>query len=179
MTWLLLLCLTQPFNDLAATVGGWYDLNPRVLLAVSRLESDFRPGAINPQSCAVGLMQVLPSTARWLGYQPEDLTQPVVGMDAGAAYLARLRLRYLEGGVHPEAALWFAVAAYRIGLAHVDDGRILAASTGQDPERWFGNVETAFLLKQDPRIKTRYGPCNAKAAVAYVRRVRELMEAMK
>ncbi|NBO37223.1 lytic transglycosylase domain-containing protein [bacterium] len=91
-----------------------------VLYAVSRQESLFQPSVKSPVG-AVGLMQLLPSTAnRVLRQLPEfkdaqkiDLTNPSTNTLAGACYLRDLLNRYQKN-------LAFAVAAYNAGEQAVD-----------------------------------------------------------
>ena len=54
----------------------------------------------------------------------------------------------------------------------------IARQRGLDPDRWFGNVEKAMLLKQRPEFhrKTRYGYARAQEPVAYVRAIRDRYE---
>ena len=54
---------------------------------------------------AIGLMQLMPSTARLLGADPQD---PVQNMEAGVRYLRDLLLRF-------DGKLWHALAAYNAG----------------------------------------------------------------
>lgn len=90
----------------AATVG----IDPRLLAALVWTESTFRPDVISPAG-AVGLAQLLPSTAEQLGVDPYD---PEQNLDGGALYLAQLLERY-------DGRTEFAVAAYNSGPGEVDD----------------------------------------------------------
>jgi len=106
----------QQFSQAAEKCGVDVDL----LYAVSRQESLFQ-ASVKSHVGAVGLMQLLPSTAaRVLKVRPEfkngekiDLTDPAVNTVAGACYLAQLLERYNNN-------LTFAVAAYNAGEAAVD-----------------------------------------------------------
>jgi soluble lytic murein transglycosylase len=74
-------------------------LDPLLVLAVVREESRFDPEAVSPAG-AVGLMQLLPSTARGLdpSVAPQDLVDPQTSVRLGTAYLAG-RLRDFGGDV--------------------------------------------------------------------------------
>ncbi|WP_236564159.1 transporter substrate-binding domain-containing protein [Alcanivorax xiamenensis] len=133
-------------------------------------ESHFDP-EVRSFSGAEGLMQVMPLTARQLGY--ENLADPVQGIGAGVAYL-----NWLEGRfpAHLDLAekTYFGLAAYNAGYGHVEDARRLAQRLGKDPDRWFGNVEEAMALLSHPRYarQARYGYVRGQETVQYVRDIR-------
>ena len=90
--------------ELADAAADKYGL-PRVLLrSMMVAESDFQPQAVSPKG-AIGLMQLMPSTAQDLGVDPSD---PAQNVDAGARYLRDLLLKY-------DGQLWHALAAYNAG----------------------------------------------------------------
>jgi len=57
-----------------------------IVEAVIEVESRGKPGVVSSSGC-VGLMQVLPSTGRALGYTRADLLDPVKNREAGTKYL--------------------------------------------------------------------------------------------
>jgi soluble lytic murein transglycosylase-like protein len=74
-----------------------FGLEPALLKAVMAAESGFNPGAVSAKG-AVGLMQLLPSTAARYGLQPDrkksiaqKLTDPKTNIRLGARYLRDLR----------------------------------------------------------------------------------------
>ncbi len=84
-------------------------LSPEIAEAVMAVESGYDPGAIG-SSGEIGLMQVLPSTARMLGFAgaPTDLAAPEINIHYGVTYLAQAWR--LAGG-----DLCTAVMKYRAG----------------------------------------------------------------
>jgi soluble lytic murein transglycosylase-like protein len=80
--------------------------------SVMGAESGFQPRALSPKG-AIGLMQLMPDTARFLGVNPNDPEQNALG---GAKYLRSLLERY-EG--RPDQVL-LALAAYNAGPAAVE-----------------------------------------------------------
>ncbi len=85
-----------------------YQLSPDLLDAVARTESRYDPDAVSPAG-AVGIMQLMPATARALGVDPYDPAQNILG---GAAYL-RAQLDRFDGD------LIKALAAYNAGPGRV------------------------------------------------------------
>jgi len=90
----------------------WDGLPPALLQAIARAESGYRAGAVSPKG-AIGLMQLMPSTARQLGVDPHDAKQNAEG---GAKYLVDLLWRYRNDPYQVRKA----VAAYNAGPAAVD-----------------------------------------------------------
>jgi soluble lytic murein transglycosylase-like protein len=87
-----------------------YQLEPHVVLAVMKQESNFDPGALSPKN-AQGLMQLIPDTAR--RFNVRNATDPAQNIRGGMAYL-RWLLAYFEGD------LALALAAYNAGEGAVD-----------------------------------------------------------
>jgi soluble lytic murein transglycosylase-like protein len=77
-----------------------------------KAESGFQPDAISPKG-AIGLMQLMPGTARQLGADPKD---PHQNADAGAEYLRELLAKY---EADPDQVL-LALAAYNAGPGAVE-----------------------------------------------------------
>ena len=127
---------------------------------------------ITRNNAAIGLMQMLPRTAREFGV--EDLRDPEQSIRAGVAYLAWLHSRFeLELAVKDR--IWFALAAYNAGFGHVSDARRLARELDHDPNRWFDNVELAMRLlsKRVYYRNAAFGYVRGYETVKYVREIRE------
>lgn len=92
------------YATLIAQVARKYRLDPRLLHAVIRAESAYDPRAVSPKG-AIGLMQLLPETARRYGI--DDLYDPRANLEAGARYLRDLLLQFKD--------VKLAVAAYNAG----------------------------------------------------------------
>jgi soluble lytic murein transglycosylase-like protein len=95
--------------QLADAAADKYHLPRQLVRSVMSAESGFQPQAVSPKG-AIGLMQLMPSTAQALGADPRD---PAQNVDAGARYLRDLLEKY-DGG------LWHALAAYNAGPGAVD-----------------------------------------------------------
>ena len=84
-------------------------LPPEFVESVAQVESGFRPDAVSPKG-ALGVMQLMPGTARTLGADPHDTAQNI---DAGTRLLRELLIKY-DGDVVK------ALAAYNAGEGAVD-----------------------------------------------------------
>lgn len=140
------------YLDLFRKYGDRFGFDPLALAAQAYQESGLDPDRRSAAG-AVGLMQVLPSTAADPQVAVPDIESPDGNVHAGAKYLAFLRDRYFD-----EAALdeWdqraFAWAAYNAGPRKVREARDLAGRMGLDRDVWFGNVEVAVarLVGREP-----------------------------
>jgi membrane-bound lytic murein transglycosylase MltF len=116
---------------------------------------------------AVGIMQVLPSTAADKNVNIKNVNQLENNIHAAAKYLAFLRERYFsDPAITPENQLAFTWAAYNAGPAKVRKMRAQAEKMGLDPDVWFLNVELAAskLVGREP---VRYVAHVYKYYVAY------------
>ena len=95
-------------GTLFAAAARDFGVDQRLLHAVAWHESRFRQDAVSNKG-AVGIMQLMPATARTMGVDPSDIVQNVRG---GAALLARL-LRQFGGDVR------LTLAAYNAGPGSV------------------------------------------------------------
>ena len=102
---------TDP-RQLVDEAADRYGLPRQLLHGVVRAESAYQPHAISPKG-AIGLMQLMPDTARSLGADPHD---PAQNVDAGARHLRDLLIKY-DGG------LYHALAAYNAGAGAVEKYR--------------------------------------------------------
>lgn len=96
--------------DLVHTLAEWYSVDPKLILSIIAVESNFETKAKSPKT-AMGLMQLIPQTAeRFNVKNAYDATQNIKG---GMSYL-RWLLSYYRGDVT------LAVAAYNAGEKAVD-----------------------------------------------------------
>ena len=165
----------SPYDDLVRELALGHDYDWRLIVAQIYQESRFDPTA-RSWAGAVGLMQLLPRTARELGYS--DLEDPRTSIEAGLRYLDWVWLRF-EDSLNDAEHMWFTLAAYNAGHGHVRDARRLAGKLGLDPDRWSGNVELAMLRLSQSKYarEARHGYVRGHEPVEYVRAIRERYQA--
>jgi soluble lytic murein transglycosylase-like protein len=95
--------------ELADAAALKYGLPATLVRSVMAAESAHRADAVSPKG-AIGLMQLMPGTARELGVNPHD---PAENVDGGTRYLRDMLLRF-------DNQLWHALAAYNAGPGAVE-----------------------------------------------------------
>ncbi len=107
----------ETFDAIASEKASKYNLDPDLVRAVIKAESNWNPHAISPKG-ARGLMQLMPSTANELGvynsFDPED------NIDGGTRYLKQLLQKF-------NGDLSLALAAYNAGPARVEKNKSIPA----------------------------------------------------
>ncbi|GAA4088503.1 membrane-bound lytic murein transglycosylase MltF [Zhongshania borealis] len=147
-----------------------YDLDWRLLAAISYQESHWDAHARSPTGVR-GMMMLTRATAEELGV--DDRLDPMQSLRGGARYYKKMLSR-LPSGIEPADRSWFALAAYNIGLGHVEDGRVITEKNGGNPNLWNDVRENLPLLRQRKWFKpTRYGYARGDEAVRYVRNIRD------
>ncbi|MFV0276031.1 MAG: transglycosylase SLT domain-containing protein [Parahaliea sp.] len=132
------------FRDLSqyfVEYGKAYELDHLMAAAQGYQESRLDQQKRSP-SGAVGVMQLLPSTAADNNVGIPDISTADNNIHAGIKYLTFLRDRYFTD---PDIDILnrnlLALAAYNAGPARVRKLREHAATQGYDPNVWFDNVE--------------------------------------
>jgi soluble lytic murein transglycosylase-like protein len=98
------------YDDIVEVHAAKHGLSPDLVRAVIQVESAFDPTAVSPKG-AMGLMQLMPATAREYGVT--DPFHPEQNIGAGTAYLKRLLDRY-------DRKIELALAAYNAGPGNVE-----------------------------------------------------------
>ena len=87
------------YADIIGESGMTLGIDPFLIAAMVQVESSFRPDVVSSKG-AVGLMQIMPETAVWLGQQKgisvqvENLTNPEENIQLGTLYLDYLLKRF-------------------------------------------------------------------------------------
>ena len=149
-----------------------YDFDYLMLMAQGYQESTLDQNA-RSRVGAIGIMQVLPSTAAGSPIFIPDIGQAEPNIHAGIKYMRYLVDKYFnDPEVEPVNRLLFAFAGYNAGPNRIARLRRQAADHGFDPNQWFQNVEymVASKVGQEP---IRYVGNIYKYYLAY-RRLRDL-----
>ncbi len=151
------------------------DIDWRLLAAMSYQESHWRPKAISPTGVR-GMMMLTQATAKDMGIaRRTDAEQSISG---GARYFASLLRRIPARILEPDRE-WMALAAYNVGLGHLEDARKITQGLGYNPDLWIDVKKHLPLLRQKKYYKTtRYGYARGDEAVNYVENIRRYYDSL-
>jgi soluble lytic murein transglycosylase-like protein len=124
---------TTGYDALIARYAQEAGLDARLVKSVIAAESEFTARAVSPAG-ALGLMQVMPATAGWLGVPGAALFDPDENIRAGTLYLTYLFERawkryHLQGVPYGRAPGWLVqrvIAAYNAGPRFLARRRLYA-----------------------------------------------------
>jgi membrane-bound lytic murein transglycosylase F len=141
----------------------------RLVAAIAYQESHWNPIATSETNVR-GMMMLTEDTARRMRVADRlDARQSTL---AGARYIADLK-RSLPERIREPDRTWLALAAFNIGIGHLEDARVLAARRKLNPDSWSDVKKTLPLLAQpDTADGTKYGFARGGQAVVFVETVR-------
>ena len=141
----------------------------RLLAAVAYQESQWDPAATS-ETGVRGLMQLTEETARALGVG--DRLEPKAAAIGAAKYLADLKRKLPLRIAEPDRT-WLALAAFNVGIGHLEDARVLAQRQKLNPDLW-SDVQKVLPLLAEPEyyITLKNGYARGGMPVAFVGRVR-------
>lgn len=141
----------------------------RLLAAIAYQESQWDAQATS-ETGVRGLMQLTEETARQLG--AIDRLDVQASVLAAARYLRVLKDKLPKRIQEPDRT-WLALAAYNIGIAHLEDARVLAQKQKLNPDSWTA-VKQALPLLALPEYyeDAKFGYARGGMPVAFVDRVR-------
>jgi membrane-bound lytic murein transglycosylase F len=157
------------YRDMIVQVADDYDMDWRLLAAISYAESSWNPNAVSATGVR-GLMMLTTSTAKAMGIANRE--HPLQSLRGGARYLRVLKQQLPERIGEPDRT-WLTLVAYNIGLGHLEDARKLTQKLGKDPDRWTDVKEALPLLaKRQYYEKARHGYVQGREPVRYVQAIR-------
>ncbi|MFQ5584095.1 MAG: transglycosylase SLT domain-containing protein, partial [Calditrichia bacterium] len=156
------------YDDIIKAFADSLDWDWRLLASQIYQESRFDP-AVRSWAGAVGLMQLMPRTAR--KYGAVNILEPYDNILAGTNYLHWLE-NYWAKIRDEQERIKFVLASYNTGFGHVEDARSLAKKYGKNPDKWEGNVRE-YVLKLSAKEfyndeVVKHGYCRGEEPVRYV-----------
>lgn len=130
--------IPKPIFDLVTRLAPEYRIQPKLALAIIRVESNFDSKALSAKS-AQGLMQLIPDTAK--RFNVRDPFDPEQNIRGGLAYL-RWLLAYFRGYVP------FVLAGYNAGEGTVD--RFKGIPPFPETREYVRKVMQIFQIKEHP-----------------------------
>jgi membrane-bound lytic murein transglycosylase F len=157
------------FKEAAAQIGvDW-----RLLAAIGYQESHWDPLATSPTGVR-GLMMLTEETARALGVA--DRLDPHDSIFGGAQYFLRVRNQVPARIAEPDRT-WMTLAAYNVGLGHLEDARILTQMHGKNPDSWDDVRDHLPLLTQTKwYTQVKRGYARGWEPVRFVENIRSYMD---
>jgi membrane-bound lytic murein transglycosylase F len=161
----LLRDLRRHFQEAQAETG----LDWRLLAAIAYQESQWDAHAVSPTGVR-GIMMLTEDTADHLGVKDRlDARESILG---GARYVLQLKSGLPETVPEPDRT-WIALAAYNIGLGHLNDARGLARKLGKDPDQWRDmKMVLPLLSRREHAGLLKYGFARGGEARAFAENVR-------
>ena len=168
----------QDVVDIFAKFGSQYGLDYLMVAAQGYQESRLDQNA-RSSAGAIGIMQLLPSTAADSNVGIPDISSIESNIHAGVKYLDFIRTRYFsEPEINQFNKTMLAFAAYNAGPARVRKLRNMAAEQGYDPNVWFDNVEV-IAAREIGRETVQYVANILKYFVAYSLTIQQKIEREK
>ncbi len=157
------------FVDIFKKAGAKYDIDWQLLAAIAYQESHLDPRATSPTGVR-GMMMLTQMTADEMGIKNRvDVKQSING---GAKYLDMI-FDNLPKTITETDRTSLALAAYNVGLGHLNDARKLTEKSGGNPDSWKDVKEYLPLLqKKSYYKKTKHGYARGQEPVNYVQHIR-------
>ena len=156
----------RPWFQLAQENSG---IEWRLLAALSYQESHWETDATS-ETGVRGIMQFTEDTARRYKVDRLDPRSSILG---AGRYLNELKRDGLSARIQEPDKTWLALAAYNIGLGHVENARVLTQRAKKNPDMW-PDVRRHLPLLAKPEIAAQFkqGLCRCGMPVEYVESVR-------
>ncbi|MFB9886805.1 membrane-bound lytic murein transglycosylase MltF [Balneatrix alpica] len=164
------------YRNLFERYANQYQLDWQLLAAIGYQESKWDPKAVSPTGVK-GLMMLTLPTAKAMGVSDrQDVEQSIAG---GSRYM-RYLIDLLPARIQEPDRTWLALAAYNVGIGHLEDARILTQRAGYNPDRW--SDVRQFLPKLAHKrwySQTKHGYARGWEPVIYVRNIRLYREILR
>jgi len=160
----------KPYFKEAELVSG---VDWRLVAALGYQESHWDPNATSPTGVR-GLMMLTEETADRL--QVKNRLDPRESILGGARYFALLKESLPDRIGEPDRT-WITLAAYNIGLGHLEDARILAQSAKLNPDQWQDVRQMLNRLSEpDTFLTLKHGYARGFETLQFVDNVRNFYD---
>lgn len=164
------------YRQIFETTAKNLNIDWHLLAAIAYQESHWNPKAVSPTGVQ-GLMMLTKEAAREVDVK--DRTNPKESIRGGGQYYLATKSRIPKKIGEPDRT-WLALAAYNVGLGHLEDARVLTERAGKDPNQWDQIREHLPLLQRQKYYKTlRHGYARGQEPVHYVRNVRKYLRILQ
>lgn len=158
-----------PLLPLFQQVAADQHMDWRLLAAIAYQESHWKPDAASSTGVR-GIMMLTRRTASQLGLT--DRLDPKQSIAGGARYFLQLRKRVPYRIREPDRS-WMALAAYNMGMSHLEDARVLTQKRGGSPDLWADVDKNLDLLSQEKWYRDlSFGYARGFEAKQYVANIR-------
>ncbi|HSG61855.1 MAG TPA: membrane-bound lytic murein transglycosylase MltF [Pseudomonadales bacterium] len=157
------------YIDMIKRVAQEANIDWPLLAAIAYQESHWDPKAKSPTGVR-GMMMLTQITANEMGITNRlDAEQSLRG---GIAYFKKIHERLPARITEPDRTE-LALAAYNVGLGHLEDARVITQRQGKNPDLW-EDVKQHLPLLQKRRwySKTKFGYARGQEPVDYVTNIR-------
>ena len=157
------------YQSLFETAAKEYQLDWRLLAAIGYQESHWQTD-VSSGTGVKGIMMITQDTADLIGIENRDnAKQSIMG---GTQYLKH-RIEQISVETPEPDRTWFAIAAYNVGAAHLEDARILTLKQKGNPNKWLDVKKRLPLLREQKWFsQTKNGFARGDEPVIYVENIR-------
>ncbi len=147
-----------------------FNFDWKLIASIGYQESRWKKDAVS-YTGVKGIMMLTKDTAKEVGV--EDRKDPRNSIFGGAKYLRSIYDR-IDYDLDDNEKKWFAIAAYNIGLGHVEDAIMLATKDNVDIRKWADIEPYILMLSQSEYYRqTRYGYARGWETVKYVKNIKQ------
>ena len=147
-----------------------FNFDWKLIASIGYQESRWKKDAVS-YTGVKGIMMLTKDTAKEVGV--EDRKDPRNSIFGGAKYLRSIYDR-IDYDLDDNEKKWFAIAAYNIGLGHVEDAIMLATKDNVDIRKWADIEPYILMLSQSEHYRqTRYGYARGWETVKYVKNIKQ------
>lgn len=152
--------LISPYDKMLQEAAQKAGYDWRMLSAIAHTESNFQPNAKSPVG-AIGLMQIMPNTARNFGVEATEAVDPMVNIDLAVKVLKTIEQTLRFGAAPEDEKLRIMLAGYNAGIGSLIESRKIAVSNGVNHNNWeqlknYGAVNNPETKKFVEKVIAKY-----------------------